>query len=110
MSLFTNLRSFVDRVTAPIRFGSVARCDDSSASSGSTLISPLGEDEYIVYHVLGFPECPWFHRASCIAQDLERQEVYSEQIEALTWPIPRDQYGPKLDGLAAVTTTKTTYK
>ena len=113
MSLFQSLRSFVDRIRPSVP---IVRCepaansnqsqDEVAASTSTVTATPVSStlvqlepDTYVVYHVLGFPECPWFHRASCIAQDLERQSPYEEQIESLTWPIAREKYGAKLDGL-----------
>jgi hypothetical protein len=107
MSLLHTVRDFFHRVSAPLR-PTVVRCEAAAPPAAaapatpSTLLVGADPESYTVYHVLGFPECPWFHRASCIAQDLERQPEYEESIEVLTWPIARSEYAAKLDGLTQV--------
>ncbi len=52
--------------------------------------------------VLGFPSCPWFHRASCIVGDLavSRDRRLKDQVEPSIQPSDRASYAELLEALA----------
>jgi hypothetical protein len=105
----------------------------TSSDSNVTIVGDVNAlpDEgtpFTWYHVHGFTECPWFHRAACIAGDLattaqkERQheievndKLSAEEkesipsVEVTIRPTPRNQFGNMLNALKKVYTTTITH-
>jgi len=65
---------------------------------------PLPEgSQFTVFHVLGFQECPWFHRAACIASDIAKQPQYENAVSTRIVASPgRTEYAQSLHGLKEI--------
>ena len=106
---------FLSHATAPLRPTPV-HCAPAAAGAdvavaadaaddddeGSIVGSDPAPESFTLYQVLGWPECPWFHRAACIASDLSVSRPKSEahQVEVSILPSDRDTFGRQLAQLS----------
>lgn len=101
------MRNFAQRLSSPLQ---TARCDanaDAASGDAAALVAAAAAQpsSFTVYQVLGFRECPWFHRAACVASDLKLQPEWKEQVEVSILPVERSQFGAKLEQVAEVRNT-----
>lgn len=89
---------------APIAAASVAADSDDSGDADTDPSTVSAPESFTLYQVLGWPECPWFHRAACIASDLSvsRDRALPEQVEVSILPTDRNTFARQLGQLAQV--------
>ena len=111
--MFRAAREFLNSAGASLRppSASVAHCaaaaatpEEEEAAALALAAATPAPASFVLYQVLGWPECPWFHRAACITTDLStsRSKSEPEAVEVSLLPTDRETFGRQLAQLAQV--------
>lgn len=110
-TMFRAAREFLQSAGSSLR-PSVAHCapaaatpaevDAEEAAALALAAATPAPASFVLYQVLGWPECPWFHRAACITTDLStsRSKAEKEAVEVSLLPTDRETFARQLNQLS----------
>src|SRR5438046_1517751 len=83
---FTHWQLPLPRVHCAAAAAPLAAAADAADTAGTVTL----------YQVFGWPECPWFLRASCIASELAHSQPHSDSVDVRVRAVDRSEFGPMM--------------